>query len=97
MEIFSDLIISAASPVQNHRRDMSTLMNFLKADYVKPDKEQNMAEDEMRSGFDEHITAISTMEQKYLTDVESVFPFTLRRLLKNVEPDLVACMILTYS
>jgi hypothetical protein len=58
---------------------------------------EHMSEDfdnNLRGGFCEHKELLEKKDRPVpdTEDNETVYPFTLHQLLKNVEPDLLKCM-----
>jgi hypothetical protein len=98
VEIFTLFVVSLyviyiyfllASPVYNHRKDMISLMDLMEAEHMY----KNFNTD-LRGGFQEHKELLEEKDQRFqdTQDNETVYSFTLRRLLKNMEPDLLKCM-----
>jgi hypothetical protein len=98
LEILTVLVVSLyviyiyfllASPVHNHRKDMISLMDLMEAEHMY----ENFDTD-LRGGFREHKELLEEKDRRLqdTQDNETVYSFTLRRLLKNVEPDLLKCM-----
>jgi hypothetical protein len=83
------LYFCLARPVHNHRKDMIFLMNLMKAEYMY----KNFNTD-LREGFQEHKELLKEKNQRFqdTQDNETVYPFILCHLLKNVESDLLKCM-----
>jgi hypothetical protein len=98
LEILTVLVVSLyviyiyfllASPVHNHRKDMISLMDLMEAEHMY----ENFDTD-LRGSFREHKELLEEKDRRLqdMQDNETVYPFTLRHLLKNVEPDLLKCM-----
>jgi hypothetical protein len=98
LEILTVLVVSLyviyiyfllASLVHNHRKDMISLMDLMEAEHIY----ENFDTD-LHGGFWEHKELLEEKDRRLqdTQDNETVYPFTLRRLLKNVEPDLLKCM-----
>jgi hypothetical protein len=68
---------------------MISLMDLMKAEHMSEDFDNNL-----REGFREHKKLLEEKDRPVsdAEDNETVYPFTLCWLLKNVEPDLLKCM-----
>jgi hypothetical protein len=68
---------------------MISLMDLMEAEHMSEDFDNNL-----RGGFREHKELLEEKDRPVpdAEDNETVYPFTLRRLLKNVESDLLKCM-----
>jgi hypothetical protein len=98
LEILTVLVVSLyviyiyfllASPVHNHRKDMISLMDLMETEHMY----ENFDTD-LRGSFQKHKELLEEKDRRLqdTQDNETVYPFTLRRLFKNVEPDLLKCM-----
>jgi hypothetical protein len=78
-----------ANLVHNHRKDIIFLIDLMKAEHMY----KNFNTD-LHGGFWKHKELIEEKDQKFqdTQNNETVYPFTLCRLLKNVELDLLKCM-----
>jgi hypothetical protein len=68
---------------------MISLMDLMEAEHMYKNFDTDL-----RGGFWEHKELLEEKDWRLqdTQDNETVYPFTLRRLLKNVEPDLLKCM-----
>jgi Ca2+/Na+ antiporter len=98
LEILAVLVVSLyviyiyfllASPVHNHRKDMISLIDLMKVEHMYENFDTDLC-----GGFWEHKELLEEKDWRLqdTQDNETVYPFTLHRLLKNVEPDLLKCM-----
>jgi Ca2+/Na+ antiporter len=98
LEILTVLVVSLyviyiyfllASPVHNHKKDMIFLMDLMETEHMY----ENFDTD-LRGSFREHKELLEEKDRRLqdTQDNETVYPFTLRCLLKNVEPDLLKCI-----
>jgi hypothetical protein len=64
-------------------------MDLMEAEYMYKNFDTDL-----RGSFREHKELLEEKDRRLqdTQDNETVYPFTLRRLLKNVEPDLLKCM-----
>jgi hypothetical protein len=68
---------------------MISLMDLMEAEHMLENFDNNL-----HGGFREHKELLEEKDRPVpnAEDNETVYPFTLRWLLKNVEPDLLKCM-----
>jgi hypothetical protein len=68
---------------------MIFLIDLMEAEHMSEDFDNNL-----HGGFREHKELLEEKDRPVsdTKDNETVYPFTLCQLLKNVEPDLLKCM-----
>jgi hypothetical protein len=78
-----------ASSVHNHRKDIIFLMDLMEAEHMYKNFDTDLHE-----GFWKHKELLKEKDQRLqdTQDNETMYPFILHHLLKNVEPDLLKCM-----